>query len=34
MCGILVRVTFMKNVLIDDVSYFGKSYIHKKCIDP
>jgi hypothetical protein len=33
MCLIVVRVTFMKNALIDDVSYCGKSYIHKECID-
>jgi hypothetical protein len=33
MCRILVRVTFIKNALIDDVSYCGKSYIRKKCID-
>jgi hypothetical protein len=33
MCLIVVRVTFMKNVLIDDVSYCGKSYINQKCFD-
>jgi hypothetical protein len=33
MCLIVVRVTFMKNVMIDDVSYCGKSSIHKKCVD-
>jgi len=30
MCRIVLRVTFIKNVLIDDVSYCVKSYIHKK----
>jgi len=29
MCRIVVGVKFIKNVLIDDVSYCGKSYIHK-----
>ena len=31
--SIVLRVTFIKNVLIDDVSYCVKSYIHKKRID-
>jgi len=29
MCRIVLRVTFIKNVLIDDVLYGDKSYIHK-----
>ena len=32
MCRIVLRVTFIKNALIDDVSYRGKSYIHKKYV--
>ena len=32
-CHIVVRVTFVKNVMIDDMSYCGKSYINQKCID-
>jgi hypothetical protein len=33
MCRIVVRVTFIKNVLVDDVSYCGKSYLNHKCVD-
>jgi len=32
MCRILVRVTFIQNVLVDDMSYCGKSYIHKNVL--
>jgi len=32
MCRIVLRVTFIK-LLIEDVSYCVKSYIHKKRID-
>jgi len=32
MCPMVMRVTFIKKVLIDDVSYCVKSYIHKKVL--
>ena len=33
MCRIVLRVTFIKYVLIGVVSYCDKSYIHKRCIN-
>ena len=32
MCRIVLRVTFIKDVLIGVVSYCDKSYIHKKVL--
>jgi hypothetical protein len=30
---IVVRVTLIRNVLMDDVSLCRKSYINRKCVD-
>ena len=32
-CCIVVRVTFIKNVLMDDMLYCGKSYINQEYFD-
>ena len=32
MCRIVVRVTFIQNMLMDNMSHCGKSYIHKNVL--